>query len=503
MQILTRPRSNHKDGDQDEGVEHYSLPPKRKRVKPVIFASIALTLVLLLAGTGTYLIVQSHPNTHAAEDNPNCTIIVPQNPLSAQGLATPYQLQATDPAQGPCHEANTGQSAFVQGAVFDPATGQVSIYDPLVIDKGSKPAIKPVVPKLPQNAIVALWFGYNGDTLTLGGNRNALQQGKCVNGLPNDTFGQYAYCNAPAFFAAANQAIKNGKLKAPALTKGKDGLPCPTVRDFFVVDQDQSDNVTTTYLATNDGKIAQMNAVNAQQLQGAQAINNGSDNRLVAIALDNALGCKPWMAPNLEDPGQMSTSLALNELFAMVRQAPPIALIPNGDPMVLHNDQPNMQKLNLYRVGVNQPEIKQASQASTRLYCTNLLAVAPQRMIVDSRFTMRQPSPDAGAANNLFTFLAQRFNATWGPEDGLDCKGILNVDSPIQVKTDDNGVAINATIQGIKLNMPMDCSVNGVLISGCNGTATINGVSCTLAVDRATRRVLINCPQPGQNKDEK
>jgi hypothetical protein len=34
--------------------------------------------------------------------------------------------------------------------------------------------------------------------------------------------------------------------------KARDGLPCPTVRDFAVVDQDQSDNVNTHYLATAD-----------------------------------------------------------------------------------------------------------------------------------------------------------------------------------------------------------------------------------------------------------
>jgi hypothetical protein len=49
-----------------------------------------------------------------AVPNPNCTIIVPPNPLTAAGLATAYQLTATDPAQGPCNEANTAQSAFGQ-----------------------------------------------------------------------------------------------------------------------------------------------------------------------------------------------------------------------------------------------------------------------------------------------------------------------------------------------------------------------------------------------------
>src|ERR1700740_1006691 len=60
--------------------------------------------------------------------NLNCTIIVPDAPLTAAGLATPYQLVATDPTAGPCDESNSDQSAFVQAAVLDPATGAISIY---------------------------------------------------------------------------------------------------------------------------------------------------------------------------------------------------------------------------------------------------------------------------------------------------------------------------------------------------------------------------------------
>src|ERR1700692_1439354 len=95
--------------------------------------------------------------------NPNCTIIVPDAPLTAAGLATPYQLTATNPADGDCHETNTGSSAFVQAAILDPATGQISIYNPLVIDQNTTPAAgaTPIPPTLPDNAIVALWFGFN------------------------------------------------------------------------------------------------------------------------------------------------------------------------------------------------------------------------------------------------------------------------------------------------------------------------------------------------------
>ena len=76
----------------------------------------------------------------AAADNTDCDIIVPANPLSAQGLATPYQLTGTNgasPEQSGCTMANFGNlGAFVQATILDPATGKLSVYEPLVITKG-------------------------------------------------------------------------------------------------------------------------------------------------------------------------------------------------------------------------------------------------------------------------------------------------------------------------------------------------------------------------------
>ncbi len=150
--------------------------------------------------------------------NSNCTIIVPDAPLSAAGLATPYQLTATTPADGECHETNSNSSAFVQAAIIDPATGQISIYNPLVIDQNTMPAAgaAPIPPTLPDNAIVALWFGFNGDNLVQqASSPDVLKAARCVNGLPDDVFGQFSYCNAPAFFKAANRAIRRGQLRVP------------------------------------------------------------------------------------------------------------------------------------------------------------------------------------------------------------------------------------------------------------------------------------------------
>ena len=377
--------------------------------------------------------------------NGNCTLVVPPRPLSAAGLATPYQLIATDAAQGPCHEANARQSAFVQAAVFDPASGSIGIYEPLVVDQGSRPALPPLVPHLPPGAVVALWFGFNGSTLTLAdqGPGSSLAQGQCTGGIPGSPFGQFAYCNAVDFFRQARAAEAAGLLVPPPLGTARDGEPCPSVRDFSVVDQDPSDNVTTTYLANASGQTAQFSAANVKTLQGARVLANGSDNRLLSVFLDGALGCAPWMTPDLADPGRSVPALPFNELQAAAQQKGLIALVPAGDPMVLVGGRQNLDKLNAYRAGVDQPI--RTSLPSLRNYCTHLLSVAPARLQLDEPLTRGQPSPDPTTATSLFTFLASRFVSTYGAQ-GLGCEHLLGIPDPVKVQSNGQGVVVAASI---------------------------------------------------------
>ncbi len=83
--------------------------------------------------------------------NTNCDIVIPAHPLTAKGLATPFLLTGpagTSPAASGCQMINSLQlGAFVQATILDPATGALFVYDPLVITKGTKAAVKPVVPK--------------------------------------------------------------------------------------------------------------------------------------------------------------------------------------------------------------------------------------------------------------------------------------------------------------------------------------------------------------------
>jgi hypothetical protein len=397
----------------------------------------------------------------AAVPNPDCTLIVPENPLSAKGLATPFQLVATDPNGGPCNEANTAQSAFVEAAVFDPGSSRILVYHPLVIDNGTKPAVAPVVPKLPANAIVGLWIGFNGDNLTLASaNPNNLANARCVNGLPGSIFTQVSYCNAPAFFQAANNAAINGNMKVPALATAKDGQICPTVRSFSIVDQDQSDNVDTMYLVTSTGTTAQNTKANIAALAGATTLLNPGDNSLFSYFVAPAIGCKPWMVPSLDDPGQMVPAQAVNELQAHLLQKTPVARVPGGDPMVQFDGQYDLAKDNLYRSGMDQPSATHHT-FQTKPYCREMLRALP-KMVLDQTLETNFASIAPAAASNTFTFLAQRWVASW---QLLQCQSLINIAAPIALTTDANtGVVTAATIDTATLKSDI-ASIAGSLDS--------------------------------------
>jgi len=375
----------------------------------------------------------------AADANPECTITFPPAPLTARGLATPYTLSATNPADGPCHEANRAQTVFVQATIYNPATGALSVYNPLVVDAGRRPAVTPSVPVLPAVAVVGIWFGYNGDNLTLHAAGAGLALNHCVNGLGKSVFGQYAYCNAAAFFTSVKAGIAAHRLTVPALGIASDGKPCPTTRDFSIIDQDQSDNVTTKYLVAASGATAQNTPANAARLPGAAVLANPSDNALLDNFIDPALGCTPWSVRDLAGGGT-STSLALDEIQANAFQAGPAALVPVNDPMTTVSGAFSAAKTNLYRVGVGQPPLP-AGQGP-RLYCQDMDSIQTARLKLDLNRFANAASPDPAAATSLLTFLGDRLNASF---QNLGCARFGLTDPVSSETTDDAGAVSDVT----------------------------------------------------------
>jgi hypothetical protein len=371
--------------------------------------------------------------------------------------------------------ATSTQQAYAEALLFDTATGKIQVYHPLVITAGKTPAIPVAKPTLTATTIVGLWFGFNGDKLHLTG--TGLTLGNCVNGLPNgDVFGQVAGCNAKQFFAAVNAATAKGvKLNPPPppLGTATDGGPCLTTRDFALIDQDQSDNVVTTYLLTGTGQTAVNTATNKANLAAATEITNGSDNALLE-GLNGLMQCKSYKAPSVQNNGLLIGAQGLKCLSAALHQQKPIALVPKGDPMVrvtvpttatTTTTFANLGKLNLYRELVNQPPAANLGEASTLFYCYYMSIIQPARLMRNKAlflsgkinsvncfyhffrnafktcntlsFTHRHahthpagPTVDAAVGNNMFTFLSARFVGSYG---NMNCGVLLGAPAPMKV----------------------------------------------------------------------
>ena len=393
--------------------------------------------------------------------NTDCDIVVPAHPLTAKGLATPYQLTGpagTSPAASGCQMINSlNLGAFVQATILDPATGALSVYNPLVVTQGTRPAVAPVVPKLPRHAIVTIDIGFNGTVLRqVGATPGALRQGRCTDGEPGSPFGQVSFCNGPAFFQAAFRLERAGRLVIrPAGTSRKmvptagaegTGRQCPTVRNFDMVDQDPSDNVTTAYLLNPaTGQTAQDDAVNRARMAGAKTLVNGSDNALIDDFLDPALGCTPLEAPDLGNHGALATSQALDELLAARSQPADAALVPENDEMVVDNGgQIDQAKTDLYRSEIGQPLVSTQTEASSspQMFCQNLVNIQTPFIAANESLLAAAPSPVPTVGDNLYTFLANRLAGSF---DNLNCKN-FGLAQPVAVVTDGSGAAIQATL---------------------------------------------------------
>jgi hypothetical protein len=455
-------------GTQAVSATRLSLRHRRHRPRPTPTPTVSATATATVSATPTVAATATAtPTTTAAATpcpsaspsatattpvvaaaNVSCDIIVPADPLSAAGLATPYQLTGTGgmtPAASGCTTANSANlGAFVQATILDPATGALAVYSPLVITQGTTPAAAPVVPTLPANAVVTIDFGFNGTNLTqVGATPTALQQGNCVDNLNGSIFGQVSFCNGTAFFQAVATAEAAGLLTVPALAVSpKTGQPCPTTRSFTMIDQDPSDNVTTTYLLTATGQTAQFNPANVAALPGATPIVNGSDNKLLAAFLDPTLGCTPFQAPDLSQAGALGPSQALNEIQAQA-QAAPAALVPENDEMTLVNNAFSADKTNLYRSEIGQPAISAAADAtsSPANFCQNMVNIQTAFLNANQALLATGGSPVPAVGTNLLTFLANRELMSF---TNLNCAN-FGLTNPVTVTLDGNGVATAAT----------------------------------------------------------
>ncbi|WP_187365976.1 hypothetical protein [Trebonia kvetii] len=380
---------------------------------------------------GTGAAINLNQTAAEAAASLNCSLAVPANPLTAAGLATPWQL-----GDG-CSMANAGtEGAFVEATILAP-NGQLSVYSPLVVTTGTQPAAAPVAPTIAAGSVVEISVGFNGTNLFLTG--AGATQGNCVDALGQSVFGQVSTCNSVAFYQAAKAAIANGTLQVPAAGTATNGQACQTSRSFPVIDQDQSDNVVTQYLITAGGQTAVNSPANNAQLQGATVLTNGSDNALISEFIDPATGCTPFTAPDSTYPKPNAPSQALNELQAMADQQGTIATVPPNDEMTLVGGQMSIDKTNAYRSIVGQPLLAAGTDPAivAASYCQNMVNLAPTRNNADMAADAAFASPVPTVGNSLATFLGNRLSMSFV---NLGCAN-YGLTNPVNATLDGNGVA--------------------------------------------------------------
>ena len=388
-----------------------------------------------------------------AADSTNCTVTVPNHPLTAKGMATPWVL-----GDG-CTWANGGtEGVFIDATILAP-NGKIQVYNPLVITQGTTPEVAPTPPTVARGSQVILSVGFNGNALALVG--RGARQGNCLDAFGNSIVNQTPQCNAANFYRMANAEIARGRLKIPAAGTGQDGQACQTTRDFALIDQDQSDNAVASYLFNPaTGQTSQATAANKAALPQDTAETNGSDNGLLDKFVDPALGCTPFTAPNTTNPAGASASQALNELSARQNQKGTVALLPVNNPQLLVGGQFSLGKTNMYRVETDMPQLSFNTNLDRNAaqYCQDMINIATPRLKLDAPMETGTASPVPDLGDNLADFLAARLSGSF---DNLNCKN-YGLTDPVTLTLDGNGVATGAAFN----TTPQKASVNTV---GGNG----------------------------------
>jgi hypothetical protein len=396
-----------------------------------------------------------------ASPTTTCDIIVPANPLSAEGLATPYRLtgpHGMTPAQSGCQMSNgTRLGAFVQATILDPATGALSVYEPLVVTDGTRPdtpGMKLTPPVIPADAVVTIDFGFNGTNLVQVGSTPAtLADAHCVSGQAGSAFGPASFCNGAGFFAAVRLAERKGLLKVPSpgtsdaiVASGGDrgtGRSCPVIRNFEVAGVEPGEGVAAGYLLNPlTGQTAPDNPTYRGYVAGATLLHSTSANALLDQYVDPVLGCTPFEAPDLSNANVPTSSEALDEIAAAAYQPRTAALVPESAAVAMDRGQLDPAKTDRYRQELGQAPLSQSGAASSPgLYCQNLVDIQAPFLAANQKLLSAGQSPVAATAGNLLTFLANDLSASFG---SLGCQQ-FHLTNPVTLKRTSAGVAVTAT----------------------------------------------------------
>jgi hypothetical protein len=128
------------------------------------------------------------------------------------------------------------------------------------------------------------------------------------------------------------------------------------------------------------------------------------------------------------------------------REALSVRLTVLPDTLVL--GEVNLDKLNLYRSALNQPPADRLAMAPGGAWCMHYAMMGSNRLAMNQNALIGSPTPNAAAAANLFTFMAQNYRINYF---AMGCDIMLDVLNPATLTAVDPATfVINAaTVQTI------------------------------------------------------
>lgn len=367
-----------------------------------------------------------------------CGVVVPENPLSYQGLNTPYILKSLNNKTDDCSVLKQRSTVFIEIVIFDIVSSTFYIYNPLVVNDLGQ--IKNIIKtdQLPVHNVVGIWFGSNDVTFKLLDSNNSLHFGDCVDGYNNSVFGNFAYCNAKIFF----ETVDKYKFYIPDIGKTINDFDCLTTRSFEFNQQYHISSVVSSYIIYQDQKVAIKSFNNLSIFEPPlYVIINKSNGRILNSYISIATRCNTFIGYDFIDQYNRKSSIVLNELQGSLDKQQ--IFIPSTHPSVMMNGYPDLNKLNLYRIGLNQPVVTGIHINDSIIYCNGIYNKTPVFLYNHYDLLTNYNTPDDTLGNNLINVMISRFLSSWNT---YDCGNILKVPFPIKYEKDYNNVIVSNNI---------------------------------------------------------
>ena len=296
-----------------------------------------------------------------------CVLTIPDNPLTAIGLATPYILSSN------CSVLNMSTTVFSEVIIINTNTREYSIYNPLIVNNISQLENTPVIPILPRKYIIGIWFT-SEQPFTL------LTKFNLCENMVNTNF---AYCNIGVFYnyvISLNVFIKS---------------ICPSIRDY-PMQLLLGNRVMDSYIVNNNSLITQTNSLSNNISYIVE--NTSTNDYIFNNYVNKALNCPSLIAFNIQT-GRQVNSMILNQIQAIQYGSGTSTYISKS-----------IQEMNFWRLGLGQNINVNTDQF---IFCNESDNKNALFLYNNYEKLYYYNSPEPTVATNLVNYLAYLYVKNW------------------------------------------------------------------------------------------